>query len=279
MKMNKLSRYISLYVILTSIVFISHCSPSNEEQQALRKAISYEKKSYEHVGDKEKRELYDSLAIDAYTNALQYRKLNAKGKKKAYLARGYLLFSRGDYGSAIQDFNRLIDIDRESTEGYYLLGLAYQKIGNNSDALDNLNKAIKIDPNIPSIYRERGQVYKTIGEHDRAINDFLRDIKKKSSPSKRITHEMLGDTYVELNQMNNAIESYNNALTIIIKNEAELTGGNTTKTYSPEKQQVLEKIGVVYEKMGKPKKAKEAYKRAKKESVFQEGSKKNQNSN
>ncbi|MFS7939607.1 putative protein-serine/threonine phosphatase [Helianthus anomalus] len=77
-----------------------------------------------------------SQAIDLYIKAIE---LN--GQNVVYWAnRAYSHTKLEEYGSAIQDASRAIEIDPKYSKGYYRRGAAYLSMGKFKDALKDFKK-------------------------------------------------------------------------------------------------------------------------------------------
>lgn len=94
-----------------------------------------------------------------------------------------------------------------------------------------------------------GSAYLTKGEFQKAI-EYLEDYKSKDAFLGNQAKAMVGDCYMELNKIDDAIKSYNNAL------------GNPNDMTTPF---ILYKLGLAYEVKKDNKKALESYKRIKTE--------------
>lgn len=70
---------------------------------------------------------------------------------KAYYNRGFFYSNKGEYDSAIKDFNMAIALNPKHTKAYYNRGMAYEKIGNNKEAIKSYKNFLEI---APSQYKE-----------------------------------------------------------------------------------------------------------------------------
>ncbi|KAK4398174.1 Serine/threonine-protein phosphatase 5 [Sesamum angolense] len=87
----------------------------------------------------------NSQAIDLYTQAIEVNKDNA-----VYWAnRAFAHTKLEEYGSAIQDATKAIEIDPKYSKGYYRRGAAYLAMGKFKDALKDFQQVKKLCPNDP----------------------------------------------------------------------------------------------------------------------------------
>ena len=90
----------------------------------------------------------------------------------ALLTRGAAHLRLDDATSAIADFDRVIDLDRNAARAYHLRGLAREKLGESDEALRDFHRAIEIDPDYGAAYHSRASVYSKRGEIERAMDDI-----------------------------------------------------------------------------------------------------------
>jgi len=64
-----------------------------------------------------------------------------------------ILYSSGikDNQKAVESFTRLIELNPDIPYGYYLLGQAYEFLGNKNSAIENYNNALVVDPDYPKV--------------------------------------------------------------------------------------------------------------------------------
>ena len=97
--------------------------------------------------------------------------LDAKGT--AYV-KGRELFLSKDYDSAIEQFNKVIEMDEKYVEAYNMRGSCYSALKKNDEAVKDFSKAIEIDPNNRSAYLNRSSAYKAMGKLPQSKADTLK---------------------------------------------------------------------------------------------------------
>jgi tetratricopeptide (TPR) repeat protein len=100
--------------------------------------------------------------------------LDAKGT--AYV-KGRELFLSKDYDSAIEQFNKVIEMDEKYVEAYTLRGNCYSALKKNEEAVKDFSKAIEMDPNNRGAYLNRSLAYKAMGKLPQAKSDTLKASK------------------------------------------------------------------------------------------------------
>ena len=96
---------------------------------------------------------------------------------KARLAAGDDLFSQGQYGAAISEYSRAIELKPDFAAAYNNRGYAAYSKYDGTDALPDLNRALQLRPDFPHAYNTRGCILMANGRTDEAIADFNRAIE------------------------------------------------------------------------------------------------------
>ncbi|ONK66914.1 uncharacterized protein A4U43_C06F13420 [Asparagus officinalis] len=115
-----------------------------------------------------------SQAIDLYTQAIELNSLNA-----VYWAnRAFSHTKLEEYGSAIQDASKAIEIDPRYSKGYYRRGAAYLAMGKFKEALKDFQQVKRICPNDPDATKKLKECEKAVQkirfEEAIAVNDSSR---------------------------------------------------------------------------------------------------------
>ena len=100
--------------------------------------------------------------------------LDAKGT--AYV-KGQELFMSKDYDTAIEQFNKVIEMDEKYVNAYVIRGNCYSALKKNEEAVKDFSKAIEIDPNNRGALLNRGLAYKAMGKLPQAKADALKASK------------------------------------------------------------------------------------------------------
>ncbi len=97
--------------------------------------------------------------------------LDAKGT--AYV-KGRELFLKKDYDSAIEQFNKVIEMDEKFVEAYKIRGNCYLALKKNDEAVKDFSKAIELNPDNRGAYLNRSSAYKAMGKLPQAKSDALK---------------------------------------------------------------------------------------------------------
>ena len=102
---------------------------------------------------------------------------------KMYYDRGFVKHMLLDYESAIEDFNKAIEIKPNYMLAYFYRGAAKGELKNYNEAIEDWNKVIEIDPDNAKSYRNKGIIkmrrdeYKDLKDYFGAISDFSQAIE------------------------------------------------------------------------------------------------------
>jgi lipoprotein NlpI len=130
--------------------------------------------------------------------------------ERIYVARGNAYYEKREYGRAIADFTRAIELNPNAEQAYNNRGNAYDAKGEYEKAIDDYSHAIELDPKSQRAYNNRGTAYTAMGEFARAIADFNRAIKL--DPAYAQAYSNRGDTYKAKGEYDRAIADYNRAI-------------------------------------------------------------------
>ena len=83
-----------------------------------------------------------------------------------------------DYGKAIAEYNKAIEIDPKSAEAYNARAWAYFKSGQSAEGLPDAEKSLELRPDNPFFLNTRGQILEALGRREDAIADFQRALSK-----------------------------------------------------------------------------------------------------
>jgi tetratricopeptide (TPR) repeat protein len=153
----------------------------------------------------------------------------------AFLDRGILFGSRGDFDLAIEDFTEAIKLDPDNAAAYLqrskALHAGVSKVSNLDEnfefiisgsgysektrdvynsALEDASTAIKLSPALASAYHNRARLYNDMGEYDKAISDYTQAIRL--DPNDASAYNGRGVTYSDKKDYDKAIADYTQAI-------------------------------------------------------------------
>jgi tetratricopeptide (TPR) repeat protein len=155
----------------------------------------------------------------------------------AFLDRGIIFATRGDYELAIEDFTEAINLKPDLYSAWMLRGRAlyasmskvtsvgenfstigiYENLSASTEqqavydrALADFNQAIQLEPNSAKAHYERSVVYLNKGDYDRAIADCSQAIKL--DPNDAADYNNRGIAYSRKGEYNRAIADYTQAI-------------------------------------------------------------------
>lgn len=137
-------------------------------------------------------------------------------KNDAYQAGFYNLgiayYKEGEQDKAIESYSKAIDIDPKYTDAYFSRGLAYDNADNLEKAITDYSSAIEFNPKYTGAYVSRGVVYGKSGQLDKSIADFSAAIG--IDPEYRDAYTNRGVASLNLGQWDNAIADCTKAIEI-----------------------------------------------------------------
>ena len=131
-------------------------------------------------------------------------------KIRPYNNLGLSYGQKGNFGQAISDYNKAIEINPNYTEAYNNRGIAYSFKGNFDLAISDFNKAIELNPNCVDAYNNRGNVYNDKGNFDLAISDYNKTIAL--DPNYTEAYNNRGNAYAQKGNFDLAISDFNKAI-------------------------------------------------------------------
>ncbi len=161
------------------------------------------------------------------------------------LEEGLALLNEGDYDHSLDISRRLQKMEPDSSDGYHLEGMIFQKLNQWEQSRDALDKAIEIDPEKSGLYNLRGFAHLQLDNLEDARSDFEKAINLDDTPAAHrnlILYKIMNDeaneaiTYL-LDRIRNNPEDVENW---ILMGDLMQRAGQTTKarTYYEQAQKM-----------------------------------------
>jgi tetratricopeptide (TPR) repeat protein len=157
-----------------------------------------------------------SEAIEVYSRILE---LN-RNEIKALKSRAELYDQNTNFINAVEDYDRLIEIDPFDSEVYHdKANSLFQIDGREIESIDSYNKAISLDPVNFKVYNNRGRTLKALNRIGEATKDFdyvisQTTIRLSNSAEKERFYYLRGWAKMKKEEFNDAIDDFNKALEI-----------------------------------------------------------------
>lgn len=135
-----------------------------------------------------------------------------KNNKKAYRGLGILSYTKGDYGEAIEQFEKALTIDSLNEYDQDIIsyiGNANYALGDYETAISNYTEVLKSDEKNQSVLCSRGQAYVQLEQYEESIKDFM--AAKKLAPNDFDIYFSLYQMYEAQNDTENAEKILNEA--------------------------------------------------------------------
>lgn len=146
-----------------------------------------------------------SAALADYEQVLTLHPTFAEG----YFMRGNLHFDEENYRQAIEDYTQAIHFEADLAS-YMNRGSAYHKLGDFGDALADYHRAVQLNPQHEDAYLKRGILYKDIKNYRAALADFNKVLEL--NPQSLVAFLGCGDCYDALHDWEGAVGNFNEAL-------------------------------------------------------------------
>jgi tetratricopeptide (TPR) repeat protein len=130
----------------------------------------------------------------------------------AYYHRGTTYANLGNYRQAIEDYNKVIEINPKYREAFNNRGNAYLLLGNYRQAIADYDLAIEINPKDEKAYNNRGNAYLLLGNYRQAIADY--DLAIEINPTYMEAYSNRGRANLNLGDYQQAIGDYDKVIEI-----------------------------------------------------------------
>jgi Flp pilus assembly protein TadD len=182
---------------------------------------------------------FDGL-VNAYCSLT---KIGAVEAKDLVSKKAATLMSRGQYGKAIDHYNRLIEMGHEEAAVYYNIGICCEREGMDEEAEEAYKKAYEMDKGFTdAVYRLGLLAIKN--DNSKAAVKYLGALACKKNVSFDAIYN-LGVAHDKLKDYEKAVENFQKAMAI-----------------EPNYSKVHKRLGYTYEAMGKREEAMECFKKA-----------------
>ena len=154
--------------------------------------------------------LFSDFAGFAMANA--HNKEYTNYSEEDYFNLGVTYRQRGMYKEAIEYYDQVIKINRQSTKAFNNRGVAKARLGNYKEAIQDYDKAIEINPQYADAYNNRGNAKVGLDNHTESLQDFDKAIE--INPQNAIAYNNRGVAKAGLGSHTEAIQDYDKAIEI-----------------------------------------------------------------
>lgn len=132
-----------------------------------------------------------------------------------YTLLGITLDNLGDYDSAIEKFNRVIELEPEDKLSYYNRGVTYQKKELFWEALNDYELAIGLDEHFANSYIKRSEIFwMHYGDYEVALKEINQAILV--APKHPIAYHIRARIYLDLDEEQKAISDFKEAAQLFL---------------------------------------------------------------
>lgn len=143
------------------------------ENQTGSNVLGYINRSSAQVNSDFDMNRYD-LALKDINRAIMMK----SDEKEAFYTRGIIYNSRGHYKKAIDDFDKVFEIESGNSrnifnvKSYLNRGISHFELGDLQEAKKDFGRAIAVEPRYSEAYFNRGKINNLLGNFDDAISDY-----------------------------------------------------------------------------------------------------------
>jgi tetratricopeptide (TPR) repeat protein len=123
-----------------------------------------------------------------------------------FILKGLAFYENKDFVSALNEYNKAVEISTDFAEAYYHRGRAYTELNDYTSAINEYTKTIELNPNHEKAYINRGFIYNETKEFEKAISDFKRGVE--INPNSIIGFYNMGIAYYSLGNKPKTVESF-----------------------------------------------------------------------
>jgi len=143
-------------------------------------------------------------------------------ESELYYLRGLINISRKKYYKAINDFNKIFELEQpvDFYKVYLNRAVANTNLQEYELAIEDLTKSIELNSTNASAYHSRGMVYYELKDYNLAVNDFKQAINL--SHDNPVTFFNLGMSYYRLEDKESACPYFHKACSLGDKNACRM---------------------------------------------------------
>jgi tetratricopeptide (TPR) repeat protein len=149
-------------------------------------------------------------ALPFYEAARGRENLSDMARSEVYFIGGTAYYEMQDYGRAIEDYARAIELNPDYAAAYYNRGTAYARSQDYRRAIEDYGWAIGLNPEDATAYNNRGTAYAGLQDYRRAIEDYGRAIEL--NPEDAMAYNNRGLACYEMQDYGRAIEDCGRAI-------------------------------------------------------------------
>ncbi len=114
------------------------------------------------------------------------------------------------YNEAIEDNNKVIELDSKNFTAYNNRGYEKMKLGRYTDALADFNRCIDLNPNYENAYNNKGSIDLWQGDYNDAIKEYTKALAFSPKSARAYTNKGLAE--FKMGNYNDALNDYNTAI-------------------------------------------------------------------
>jgi tetratricopeptide (TPR) repeat protein len=157
-------------------------------------------------------------AITASEKAIILRTNVFEDNAQYRFKQGGFQFNAGDFEGAMINFDKVIRINPNNYEAWFIRGVALEKLGNYEESITSYKKALKLNPSYHQAWQGYGNVLCFVMRYEEAITCFDKAIEFKSDDDQAWSNR--GAALANLGLNKEAIESFDEAIKLNPKDQS-----------------------------------------------------------
>lgn len=160
-----------------------------------------------------------------------------------FFDQGRQFFDKGEYDSALKAFEKFVEGNGRTSEGYFWRAMTFRKLENIEKCLEDLELAIALDNNNAEYHSEKGVTHFQEGKIDDAVTSLQKALDLE--PDVAYRHSSLAYAQAKAGHLFDAIDHYERAIEL-----------------DPEDEILHNNLGLLHEQMGYNNKAENQFQKS-----------------
>ena len=179
----------------------------NKETQRVKDIVEKKSQEIEGFSVEEK----SDKVIESLQDRIQFfENIGIPDDPKILISKARLLSKKDMHNEAIELLKRLINIEPDNSNAYWLLGFEYSKLENNNESIENYKKCIEFDPNDAGAYNNLAVQMEKIEKFYDALKYYEKAIELNTS--EKLFYKNKAKILIRLRSIDDAYETYKQML-------------------------------------------------------------------
>lgn len=151
-------------------------------------------------------------SVEVHETPLTETKSNTETDESVYFEQATTAFNKNDFSTAIDYFNKVLQLNPYNTEVLFMKGMAHNYLKEYELAVADFDKSLTLSPSQPEVYYNRANTYVNLQKIDNALADY--DSAIRFNPTIPEVYFNRGNIYYNRGQFKEALQDYSKAVEI-----------------------------------------------------------------